>query len=314
MLRTTILRGPAVVQFGGQTFYSKGDIKCDISMETFSVETSAFGISDKRRKERIAKVSFEPAGAFTSAVVAVLMPYAAMAIGTSIFGSSDSPLVIWTLDGKKVTFLAAAVTKVPDLILSAVKSMWGNVEFTCLGGGSDANLDWTTASSFVAVTTASFTDASFAVADIITQPYAAAWGSSPWDAFKTAEGFVISQNVNLAPLVIDSTGNIDFTFGSLEVMAKCRPVGISEAQLIAALGIQGTGFARGGSLAAGATNLVITGGTTPKLVTVTINKANIETAGFEFGATTLRVGEVGFVATRTIESGSLPALVVAGLS
>jgi len=48
---------------------------------------------------------------------------------------------------------------------------------------------------------------------------------------------------------------------------------------------------------------------------VTIGAANIKTAGYQFGATKLRAGEVGFVATRKFTAGvQQPLFVLASAS
>lgn len=293
--RSSILRGPAVVIFGGSTFYTKDDIQLDLSLGTFDVATSQFGKVDERVSSRATKVRFTPAGEWEA--LTVLWPYASSTIGASVFTATDVPLVIQTLDGKRLTFSAAAVTALPDIILSAGQTMIGAVEFTCIG--TDAT-EWTGANSLVAVSSQAFSDTGFSSSGIKTQPYSAAWGgSSPWSSFQSMDGFRVSFDLALAPVETDSDGLVDMTLRDLAVRCRCRPMGITEAQLITALKLQDTGNARGRSLNANSNSLVITG----TGVSVTLTGAQMKGGGMEFGTTTPRIGEVEFVATRTFSTG-----------
>lgn len=293
--RTAFVRGPAIVTFNGATFHSKGDIEFELAVETFPIETAIHGKVDDRVRDRVARVRFTPSGEWEN--LGVLWPYASTAIGASIFGGTDLPLVIQGADGRKVTLSAAAVTKMPDIMLSTTRTLVGQVEFT--GIGSDT-IPWTTADSLVAEASNAFSDTSFSPASIITQAYTAAWGaSSPWNSFETLEGFTVSFETAFGDVTTDAGGLIDMTLGGIAVTARCQPVGISQAQLIAAIGVQGAGNGRGRSLQTGANNLVISG----TGVVVTVKKANIRTAPLRYGNTTHRIGEVEFVATREFSAG-----------
>src|SRR5690606_2508670 len=117
----------------------------------------------------------------------VLWPYASATIGASVFGATDKPLVIQTVDGKQITYAAAAVTRMPSLSLSATRQIHGEVEFTCLGTNNEA---WTATGNLVEVASVAFADTGFDPAAIITQPYTGAWGvSAPWSSIKTKEGW-----------------------------------------------------------------------------------------------------------------------------
>ena len=298
--RSSILRGPAVVIFGGSTFYTKDDIQLDLSLGTFDVPTSMFGKVDERVSSRATKVRFTPAGEWEA--LSVLWPYGASNIGDSVFTSSDVPLVIQTRDGKRLTLSAAAVTSMPDIVLSAGQTLVGPVEIT--GIGTDAT-EWTTDNSIITVASQAFSDTGFSSSAIKTQPYTAAWGgSSPWSSFQSMDGFRVSFDLGLSEIVTDSDGLVDMTVRDLAVRCRCRPMGITEAQLVTALKLQGTGNSRGRSLNSGSNSLVITG----TGVSVTLTGAALKVGGMEFGTTTPRIGEVEFVATRTFSTGVANAL------
>lgn len=303
--RSTILRGPAIVTYNGATFYSKGDITVELGLETFVIDTSAFGKVDERVQDRIARVRFTPDGQFES--LGVLWPYGATSIGSSIFGASDTPLVIQTIsDGKAITFSAAALTKMPDLELGATKTMLGEIEFTCLGANNEA---WTVADNLLAIASNAFADTSFSVAAILTQAYTGVWGASaPWNSISTSDGWRVAFNLGLTPVTTDADGVVDMTLESLEVTATCVPLGITEAQLAAALKLQGSGATRGRSLASGASDLVLTG----TGAVITVKGAQLKSGPMQFGRGALRVGELGWIATKTFSGGSpLPLFTVA---
>jgi hypothetical protein len=300
--RTSILRGPAIVTFNSQSFYSKGDITLDLGVETFDVEASAYGKVDERVIERVARVRFQPAGEWEA--LTTLWPYGATTVGASIFTGTDRPLVIHTLDGTTLTFKAAAVTRMPEITLAANATMIGEVELTCIGQDNQA---WTVADNLVATASAAFSDANFSIPAILTQPYTAAWGSSPWNSFQTFDGFRIGFDLQLSPLTTDADGLVDMMFSRLAVTARCRPLGITEAQLITALKLQGTGNARGRSLQANSADLVLTGVVSTGAI-ITLNSAQMKMGGLQAGPTTPRIGEVEFVATREFSGGSPVAI------
>jgi len=96
---------------------------------------------------------------------------------------------------------------------------------------------------------------------------------------------------------------------SYRCMAKCQPAEPSMANIDAALLAQGAAAAHGAKLSTTAADLVITGAQT---VSVTVKNAALKTAGFVFGGKPLRNGEIGFVSTINVSSGTAtPALVLA---
>lgn len=305
MARTDILRGPAVIQFDNATFYSKGDITVQLQQTTFPIEVSQFGGKIDDRVDQISHViSFTPAGEWEA--LSVLFPYATKLPGSSVFGA-DKPLTIWTLDGKKRVYKAAAVTQMPNIILGSTQTLFGEMQFTCLHA---ENSDWDDANSLFTDSSQSYPgDASFSAADIITQPYTLRYGeSAPWDEFRTKEGVQISFNLSLAPETNDWKGLFDFTFQSLEVSATLIPDGVSPANVLDLLKHQGTGAVRGRSLGGDAPNLDIIGDG----VFVRLNSAAAVLGNEAYGVTQRRVGQMEFRATRTIVEGALQPLFIVG--
>jgi hypothetical protein len=313
--RTSLVRGPSKNTFNGGSCFSKEDFEIKVNKETLVLNTSAHGRVDERVIEVQEEASITPDGRWTTAILdAFINPFANMVVGQSLLTSTDKPFVASGSDGAVHTMIAACVTKLPDIYLSAKKTMFGSMT---IKGFRQLAKGWTDASSIHTIGTGgSLTDSTWNPLNIVVQPYSATWGSvAGFSGFDTQDGWTISFNLSTEEIEVDSTGKIDIAFKSLEVMAKCTPVGPSSAQILAAANVQGlsgaNGMVRGYSLqndgSGGVTpDLVITGSDGSSLVT--IKAAGLKSYGYQFGATKLRVGEVGFVASRLFPSGAQAAL------
>lgn len=293
--RATIIRGPARITFEGQTFWSKGDITVKNTVTRFEVGTSRFGLVDERLSDKRIVVSFEPTGRFTTALAAVLWPYATAVIGSPVFGSSDSPLVINTLAGRQFTIHNAANTSPPAINLGVGQTIQGDVEFTGLLANdtdpSDANSYYTDA----AVTYPG--DTGFDVSDIITDVFSNTWGSSPWDDFHTEDGWSIAVDVSLRDEMVDSLGTIDMTFQEVQVTATSIPVGPTVDDVSVAQGMNAT--ALGSSVQAASSDLVIEGAG----VYVAVYNAALMESEFGHGTDRKTLGATDWKATRTLTLG-----------
>lgn len=301
--RSSIISGPAIVQFGGQTFWSKGDVKVDITNDLFEILTSTFGPVDERASDRRVVVSFEPSGAFTSGVAAVLWPYAGTAVGTSLFGSSDSALVVHGRDGRKITVHAAAVTKMPSIFASVSRTMIGEVTFT---GLLKNNTDPTNAAAYLTEASVAYPgDTGFAVSDILTKAYSSVWGaSSPWSSFSTEAGWTIDFDLSLAEQKVDGLGTVDMTLASLKVSAKSIPVGPTAADILAK--VNGTGGLGASIATSDNLNISATG------VYLRLYRAALQESGLIFGSEAKRVKESTWIATRGVTSGTADPLFFVG--
>jgi hypothetical protein len=173
MARSDILRGPAIIQYEGATFYSQADIAVEIVGEHFGIQTSHWGEVDQRDNAAMHRLSFIPVGRWAN--LSILYPYATSLIGSSVFGT-DKTLTIWARDGKKRVYKAAAVTRMPNCMFASTKTLFAEVQFTCLH--ADA-MDWEDPNSLFTDSEEAYPgDTGFSVADIITQPYALSWGAA----------------------------------------------------------------------------------------------------------------------------------------
>jgi len=380
----TILGGPALVQYRGATFYSKGNIALTNAKQTFQIDTERFGKVDERVSDEELRVSFEPAGEFEN--LSVLWPYASTSLGSLISPQSqavtglntgtevltivghgfatedevfvhmstggtlpastpslsqitpyyvrridadtftlhdtaahatantdainftgaasgtlyidkDFALVIHTFAGVKLTLYNAAVTRMPALNLSAVKTIIGAVEFEAFVKNGTAI---TAAGSRWAIASAALSDTTFAPANVLTQAYTAAWGvSAPWSSFQTKDGFVVDFNLGLEAVMTDALGTRTRRLSALDVTARGTPAGIDESQLLTKLLLQDTGSGRGRSLSGD--NLLLSGAGANAYVQ--LYGAALKNAGMNFSAGQERMAELTWAATRTFSAG-----------
>ncbi len=294
--RQSIIRGPGTVTFGGVKFFDADGITAAVDSATQEVPSSIAGRLDTIKTDQVGTVSLTPVGNLSEALLAVLYPswLRTPAVGTSLFGSSDAPLVVSSKAGTKLTFAAAALTKFPELYLSPVKTAFGGAEFTALLPNGKLPNDAQT--RFYTVASASYTDGEPPRTGLSGFHYAGTFGTLSIP--DTLDGWTVSVEPQLSPVQTDSQGTIDYTLTGVNVTAKCTPLGLTESQILAALPVLS---GRGASLAS-ANDLVITssGG-----LTVTLKCASLVAGPLNWGATALRAGEIGFVANIDPDDGSL---------
>lgn len=303
MTRSQVIRGPARITYDGVKFYSQGDITIEEVGEFFDIEVSGHPTVDQRSTNIMHRVTFTPHGRWSDK--SKLFPYATALVGSSVFGA-DKTLTIHTLAGQKRVYKAAAITQMPSIILASDKTLFGQVQFTCLA--AEASNPETANSLFTNTAEAYTGDADFDPAAIITQPYPVVWGAdAPWSSFYTVGGVQIDFDLSIEPVSNDLKGIFDYTFANLTVQATMQPEGITPTQLADKLFHQGAGAARGSSLNARGEDLIIssTG------VYVSLTKAAIVNAGEVYGSAARNVGEVTWRATRSWAAGApLPLFTV----
>mgnify|MGYP007083432269 FL=1 len=287
--------------------YTKGDLNVDIIEETIPIETAPYGRIDERAVDAMIKISGTPDGRWSSAIRGILFPYLNPTIGADIFTASDVPLAIHDQNAHLHTVVAAALTKMPSLTLTPRETMLGDFEFTGIRG---TGKDWDDADGLYTVATSggSLTDTAFTVAAIKTQVYSGVWSGITGfsSAFYTVEGWTVDFDLQTTPIQVDEIGTIKQVLSSVSVMARCRPLGVSWANIEAALKIQGTGGARGRSLQAAGADLTITGADASTIIV--LKSPNLKSAGYKFGNAIVRDGELAWVGTRSFSSGVAGAI------
>ena len=296
--RTTLVEGPAIVQFGGKTYYTREAITLDPGISTFDVSDTAHGVMDTRIEDIVGTIKFRPVGVWGN-IHPLFSPFADPVIGSSLLGGSDADAVIHSLDGRKITCHGAGVTKLPDLTFSAVEQLPGEVEITFLGTN---NVEWSNASKRLVEAAQEFTDTGYDPATVLTQPYAVTLGGGASAlSLETEAGVTVSFEIGAEPRKTDSYGTVDIRLSSFKVSAKFRPVGMSAADYLALFPMQGTGVERGVSMGGAGKPLVISG----TGVYFALFGAAPSVGSVVFNAGENRVGELTLQAVRTYASGAL---------
>jgi len=308
--RTTLITGPAIITYNGQSFYTEGDIELSPGISYGEINTSMHGKVDSYIDDIVAEISFTPAGQWIAGHLSVLWPYTNPIIGSSIFGATDKNVVIQTLAGQQLTWKAGAITAMPDIILSATKTPIGAVTLTCIGANDTA---WTDTAKRAVIEAQAFSDTSFDPSQIKMAAYSAALtgASAPWDDIQTEEGWTISFDLSTESRMTDAQGTVEMTLGGVVATAKCVPVGISESELMDALPLQGAGIQRGTRLSGLGADLTIQGPTAGDPIVV-LKNATLTTGSLVFGQTALRTGEIAFESAVTFTNGARNALFTVG--
>ena len=304
--RSQLSRGPALVSYAGNTFYTKADILSRFGPVWNPVTTSMYGQVDKILTDRVYRLPLRLWGAWEN--LTTLFPDYAMApqVGASIFGSTATPLVILARNGDQITYANAQITRLANLFLGAdADSFAADVEFTCLIGNSsgttmfnpeDANAYYTTA------TGQPYADGAFAKTNFKRVRFTGAWGAvAGFTAVIPQRGFEVSWELDARPLTCDGLGTVDFTIGEnvLQGTCTCVPIQPTMAELEAQVAAQGVPL--GTLLGANVADLTLTGnGGSPQLV---LKSAGITEHGYAFGGEPLRQGEITWTTTRGFTAG-----------
>jgi hypothetical protein len=304
LAKTLLTRGPAVVTYNGATFYSSADLLARFGPVWNPVNTSMYGQVDSFVKDRVYKFTMRLWGAWEN--LSTIFPSYALAaqVGTSIFGTGNTALVILARNGDKITYKNAQITKLANLNLGVDQDLFAaDVEFTCIIGNSsgttmnnpeDANAYYTYA------TAQSYSDSAFAKTNYKRFRATGSWGAGPITGFSNIipqKGFQISWDLDVQPLTCDGFGTVDMTIGDKGLIGtcKCIPIAPTAAQLEAQCSAQGIQL---GALVSqnvvGDLTLTANGGS-PVIV---LKSAGIVEHGYVFGNQPLRQGEVTWQTTR----------------
>jgi len=296
----SIITGPAIITWNGNSYYFKGDISNPVKRETFKAEVNGAEL-DERMKSQIAEVSGQPASQLDA--MGKYWPYGVAKIGQPLFNAGALlPLVIIPLVGEQITYPNAALTKCPDITLSASKdALYGEMTWTCLGDPTKAPTD---AAYFRTLAASTFADTTFNENQNFSDLYTAAWGASPYDAMLSIDGFVISCGMKAWNADVDNVGIANMILQSMSVTAKFKPANLTEAQIDTLLNTQGAdAIPIGGSLAGAETDLVISGSGGAGTLVATLKAVGPKESLLQYSTTRLRQGEIAFVQRRTWTGG-----------
>jgi hypothetical protein len=305
MIRTTLLGGPAAAIFGGRTFFARDGILVTPALELEAVDSDAQGILDATASAVPVTIKFTPSASFADLLA--LFPFLEGAPGTSLFGPSDSPLVLIAANGVRLTFAAAAVIEMPDLTLGSREPVAGAVTFLALGARS---LPVSAANRLVTIDTADF-PALPTTPPQLADDFRVTWGGAPWVDLRSREGVRVHFAMKTSPVLSAANALLDLTLESLASEVRftpASPYGPDEADVLAALKVQGV--LPGRLLSAEAQSLDIFG----EHLWLRLPLAQLVRGPLLFDAVHARVGELVFVGTRAVLTTGTTAEVLAELT
>jgi hypothetical protein len=136
--------------------------------------------------------------------------------------------------------------------------------------------------------------------------YVGTWGASPWDAFEQEAGFRVTFNVASTPDVVSGATH-DMIFDDVTCQIAAVPVGITEAQLLAAMDLDDANFLPGAALdtlTANADFLIDGGAEKPRF---SLTSCSITDASLVYGRAK-RIGELTWSSSRSVTTGALDPL------
>ncbi len=214
-------------------------------------------------------------------------------------------LTVLSADGRQYVFDVAAIASMPPLNAKANDTLFGAVTFDIFRG---AGVAATTAGSLFTLTTGNtFTEPGLDPSLILTQSYLFTWGSSPWTALETVDGFAWQFPLGTEDILDDADGRIGRRITNIGCSVSCQPIGIAESDLVAALLLQGAGAQRGARLG-GVTDFVMTG----TGVSITGKGMALMDGPQSFGRSTDRIGVLQWRGARMFNAGvPYPMFIVA---
>ena len=298
--RSAIKRGRGQVQLGGETLFARDQISVNWLHRSFALSTANSGNVDLRDSDRMIEIRLTPVGQITDELLAVTHPHLTKAYGAAGCGSSDAAATVYfEADDQLMTVHNAVVFQMPDLNLRGGQTAFGPM---VIHGLVKNSTDPGAANSYYTLSTSSYPDdAAFDASQVGAGIFSAAWGSSPWDAWHSDDGFRVQFGTEM---VADGPDGLtrDYKVGNQTVRVTCRPKGITMAQLEAKLAarFQGTSAPIGStSLRGNATNLNISNGD----LYFRLYSADIETCSVVGHPMQDITGPITFGASRTQTSG-----------
>jgi len=308
--RRSIIRGPGAIKLGNLVLHDSAGISADVMVAASPVATSLYGRLDQWINSRHAEVGFMPGGELNANLLAALFPYQNPVIGASICGAADVPLTVHSKAGTKIIFTNAALVACPTLRLSTTRIAFeGQAKFRCFLGLSCAPTDANALLTPPAAVAFAAADYPFDVTTVKGGIYVGTYNPGAVNPatpliIRTLNGWTIDMAVATDPVQTDDAGLLDETLKEVSVMAKCTPTGLSEADLLALVPYAA---AQGSSTRSGK-DLTITAGVGSGALAVTLHNVSVLQGPMKYGTTTLRLGEIAFIAQRTIANSVPDAL------
>jgi len=299
LARSAILSGPGKVKINATELFTRGDIEVTPGIELAGIDIAHAGIMDQILIDSTMSGSFTPANYITAGILTALYPRLNPTIGSSLLTSADVPIAVIGKESanNKITLHSAGISQMPSLRLSARNpqifagpaSLFATVK---------TSTERSAANSMYTIGTEAWTGA-VDRSNILTAKYTGTWGDA-LTISNTADGWQVDFECGWSPIVTDEQGTVDWLLESVTVRARCRPIGVTLANILDSIKLQGASI---GDPVRQSDDLTITG---TGGLTVVLKDAAMIQGPQQWGKTTLRHGEVGFIAVRSVDGSNNP--------
>jgi hypothetical protein len=283
--------GPCKITDGAAVIYTEGDVTLEPVQKNRAIASSVAGEQDDVTTSMTWRMTGVPKAVWTAGYRGALLPDAYFnftATGGRIIGAVNRTVTVLGTDGEQYVFTRMGLTQPPNLFLGLGKSLYSQFEYTGFIGQGKALTD---ADAFYTLTTS----VAWSQADYPTTHQealcSAAWGAvTGWATVFAEEGFELRHELKMDP-VYQGNIEVDRKITGYRAGIFYKPQGPSSAQLLSALGSQGTGAGIGSRLSSRANDFVVTGAG----ISVTGKSMALNRGQFLFGNKPNRHGEWGMI-------------------
>lgn len=304
--------GPAIVKIGTKLIFTKDDITVTPEITFTENETSIHGKTSSHFNTVQHNIEVTPAAMVTADALQLLFQaYANLQLGSRLYSPTSDSVIIWTQAGMQHEYKMGALTSLCGLNFSTTSQLFdGSVTYTAIG---DVSEPISTPDHYVAIAAEAFTAAAYDETKEFQLAYNAAWGAAPFDSIESQAGFKFAFDLQTEDDISDRYGIYNKTVTGFGVTGTFSPIGISEAQILTAMGIQGTGAVRGRRLGAMARDLTLTTGVEGDPYFKLFNCALTQAPSMH-GRTANNMGDLQLVAQRKFTAGVVQPLFEIGLT
>lgn len=306
--RYAVIRGPALCTFVQGALVTKllsqADVVIDYGLASADQEAAFAGTIESFRTAVSPTVSFTPLG--LTGYFPLINALATLKVGQTMVGTlydadgagagaaamTDNRLIVQPLNTaeQQTTFYGVGVSAIPNLTFAADAPLFDSaLTFRACGKN---NVATDAAGRLFDKQANALADIGYDANQLIRQAYDITFAAlNGGNAFSTGKGAKLAFNLKVNEFKGNSVGVYDIGFGGVQPVATLSPIGVTEADLLAALKIQGPGSAIGAKLSTSGGDLTITG----TGVYCKIPLAGIRKASTVRGATADLLGDIEFV-------------------
>lgn len=286
--------GPCKLSDNGSIIYFDAGVKITPQPVWRQIESAVAGQQDDVLVDLTYKITGTPRSVWNPTYQGVLLPAALTNwsnTGARLIGAVNRPVSILGVDSNGFDFTRAILTKMPDVNLGLGTELYGEAEWTAFIGDGSALTD---DDAFYTQNTTAWDQSDYPTTHQEALCTAAWGGVSGWDTVFAEKGFKLTHELQLDK-VTQGNVTVDLRVNKYRGMISFTPEEPTTAELLAALGFQGSGAGIGMRRSSNTNNFVVTGAS----ISVTLNSAGLNKGEFIFDNKANRHGEFAMITALT---------------